>query len=53
MARIWEAEVDPDEPGMIAITRPEGQFSYGFTKEAAKGIRDALNELPDSAFEEE
>lgn len=53
MARTWEAEVDPDDPTEIALTNTTGQYAFGFPLKDAKGIRDALNELPDSAFEEE
>lgn len=52
-AGTWEAEVDPDDPSEIALTNPSGQYAYGFPLKDAKGIRDALNELPDVAFEEE
>lgn len=51
MTRTWEAEIDPDNPSEIAVTHPDGRYVYGFPLAEAKGIRDALNELADDAFE--
>ena len=48
----WEAEVDPDEPGEIAVSRADGRYAYGFGRLEARRIRDALNALPDDAFGE-